>query len=65
MAYDEIPQKPIEVRDDRKTGYACADVMIDRAKKANVYGVRTDAAAEGVGYLGVDHLDRIRRRKLK
>jgi hypothetical protein len=65
MAYDETPRKPIEIRDDSKTGYACADVMIDRAKNADRYGVRTDAAAEGVGYLGVDHLDRIRRRKLK
>lgn len=63
MAYDETPRKPIEVRDDKsRTNY---DRDISEAKEYCKNGYRTDAAAEGVGYLGVDDLDRIRRRKLK
>jgi len=59
MAYDDIPKKTIEVREGRnRTGH---DELIDRAKAAGKYGVRTDAAAGGVGYLGMDDLDRMRR----
>lgn len=65
MAYDDTPRKPIEVREGKGDGFAGHDELIDRAKETNKYGVRSDAAAEGVGYLGVDDLDRIRRRKLK
>ena len=65
MAYDDIPRKPIEVRQGKDGHYAGHDELIDKAKNSGKYGVRTDAAAEGVGYLGVDDLDRIRRRKLK
>tara|TARA_R110000868_G_C10972576_1_gene770487 strand:+ start:23396 stop:23593 length:198 start_codon:yes stop_codon:yes gene_type:complete len=65
MAYDDIPRKPIEVREGKDGDYAGHDKLIDNAKASGKYGVRTDAAAEGVGYLGVDDLDRIRRRKLK
>lgn len=65
MAYDDIPRKPIEVREGKSGNYAGHDKLIDSAKASGKYGVRTDAAAEGVGYLGVDDLDRIRRRKLK
>jgi hypothetical protein len=64
MAYDDTPRKPIEVREGK--GYCKShDALIDASKKINNYGVRTDAAAEGVGYLGVDDLDKIRRRKLR
>lgn len=65
MAYDEIPKKPIEVRDGRKEGYYGHDECIEKAGDAGQYGVRTDAAAEGVGYLGMDDLDRERRKNLK
>lgn len=65
MAYDETPRKKIEVRDGSREGFLGHDALIDRAKESGKYGVRTDAAAEGVGYLGVDDLDRLRRRKLK
>lgn len=41
------------------------DECIDRAKSSGNYGVRTDAYAEGDGYLGVDDLDRIRKRRLR
>lgn len=64
MAYDEIPRKKIEVREGKGGGRAGHDELIDRAGAAGKYGVRTDAAAQGVGYLGVDDLDRIRRKKL-
>jgi hypothetical protein len=63
MAYDNVPKKPIEVREG-KGNYAGHDALIDRAANTGKYGVRTDAAAEGVGYLGMDDLDRIRRKRL-
>lgn len=64
MAYDDIPKKKIQVRDGSRN-YSSHDELIDRAGDSGRYGVRTDAAAEGVGYLGVDDLDRIRRKNLK
>ena len=65
MAYDDVPRKQIEVREGKGGGRAGHDELIDRAGDSGKYGVRTDAAAEGVGYLGVDDLDRIRRKNLK
>lgn len=65
MAYDDVPRKPIEIRDGRKEGYYGHDECIDKAGDSGKYGVRTDAASQGVGYLGVDDLDRIRRKNLK
>ncbi len=64
MAYDDVPRKPIEVREGKGEGRASHDELIDKAGNSGKYGVRTDAAAEGVGYLGVDDLDRIRRKNL-
>jgi hypothetical protein len=60
MAYDETPRKKIEVREGR-TEYGHDD-CINGAQQAGKYGVRTDAAAEGVGYLGMDDIDRMRRK---
>lgn len=65
MAYDEIPKKPIAIREGKGDGFKGHDALIDGAKASGTYGYRTDAAAEGVGYLGMDDIDRIRRRKLK
>jgi hypothetical protein len=65
MAYDDVPKKPIEVREGKGCGFAGHDELIERAGDSGKFGVRTDAAAEGVGYLGVDDLDRIRRKNLK
>lgn len=65
MAYDDVPQKPIEVREGKRGARAGHDELIDRAGDSGKYGVRTDAAAEGVGYLGMDDIDRIRRKNLK
>ncbi len=65
MAYDEIPRKPIEIREGKCPGYKGHDALIEVAGDTGKYGYRTDAAAEGVGYLGVDDLDRIRRKNLK
>lgn len=64
MAYDDVPRKPIEVREAKGEGRTGHDELIDRAGNSGKYGVRTDAAAEGVGYLGMDDIDRIRRSKL-
>lgn len=63
MAYDDVPRKKIEIRKGGR-GYADHDELIERAGKSGSYCVRTDAAAEGDGYLGVDDLDRIRRKNL-
>ncbi len=65
MAYEDTPKKPIEVREGNDGHYASHDELINRAEETGKYGVRTDAAAEGVGYLGVDDIDRIRRKKLR
>jgi hypothetical protein len=64
MAYDDVPRKPIEVREGKGGGHASHDELIKRATDSGKYGVRTDAAAEGVGYLGMDDIDRIRRERL-
>jgi hypothetical protein len=64
MAYDDVPRKPIKIREGKGGGRAGHDELIDKAAASGKYGVRTDAAAEGVGYLGMDDLDRIRRRRL-
>ena len=64
MAYDDVPKKKIEVRDDCRS-YADHDELIDYAGNCGKRGVRTDAAAEGDGYLGMDDIDRIRRKNLK
>lgn len=65
MAYDDVPRKPIEVREGRKEGFKGHDPLIEQAVDAGQYGVRTDAAAEGCDYLGMDDIDRIRRKNLK
>lgn len=65
MAYDEVPRKPIEVREGRKEGFKGHDPLIEEASDSGKYGVRTDVDAEGVGYLGMDDIDRIRRKNLK
>lgn len=65
MAYDETPRKTIEVREGRKEGYYSHDECLDKACDAGRYEERTDAGSQGIGYLGVDDLDRIRRRNLK
>jgi hypothetical protein len=64
MAYDDIPRKPIEVREGDIKDYDYHDELIAKAQKAGDYCVRTDVNAEGVGYLGMDDIDRLRRRKL-
>ena len=64
MAYDETPRKKIIVREGRNEGFSGHDELINEAKEYCKYGVRSDAAAEGVGFLGMDDLDRIRRRKI-
>ncbi len=65
MAYDDIPRKPIEIRQDNKLGDKGHDFEIEEAGNTGKFGFRTDVLAEGVGYLAVDDLDRIRRKNLK
>lgn len=63
MAYDESPRKKIEIREGK--GRAGHDELISRATESGKYGNRTDAAAEEMGYLGMDDLNRIRRERLR
>lgn len=60
MAYNDRPEKKIEIREGRKE-YS-KDDCIKNALEAGNYGVRTDAGSQGVGYLGMDDLNRMRRR---
>jgi len=60
-----MKSKENKSKTSREAGYSSHDSSIEKAKDANKFGDRTDAYAEGVGYLGVDDLDRIRRRKLR
>lgn len=64
MAYDDVPRKPIEVREGKGFGKAGHDELIDKAGNSGKFGGRTDAAAEGANYLGMDDIDRIRRERL-
>jgi hypothetical protein len=64
MAYDDVSKKGIEIREGKGDGRASHDECIKRAAESGGNGVRTDAAAEGVGYLGMDDIDRIRRKRL-
>jgi hypothetical protein len=65
---DKYDNKPIDRNDKsgsrRTKHYETKDQEMDIAKRADRYGVRTDAFAEGADYLGVDDIDRLRREKL-
>ncbi len=57
------PAKKGEILDDR--AFENHDVLIEKAVSDSKHGVRTDAFAEGHDYIGVDDIDRIRRKNLK
>ncbi len=61
MSYKE-PKR--SVRDGNDGNYCGHDELIDRATNSGKYNDRTDAYAEGVGFLGMDDIDRLRRRRL-
>lgn len=63
MAYDETPRKKIEIRSMRAN--ISQDDILNFADNYDRYGDRTDAGAEGAGYLGMDDLYKIRRKHLK
>jgi hypothetical protein len=65
MAYDETPRKKIEVRDGDRRDYSDHDELLARATDYGDYCERTDIGEEYPGYVGVDDLDRIRRRNLR
>lgn len=65
MAYDETPKKAIEVREGKQASRMGHDDLIEIAGDSGKYGVRTDVEDEKTGFLGVDDLDRIRRKNLK
>ncbi len=57
------PKVEGEILDDR--AFENHDELIDKAVSDSKHGVRTDAYAEGHDYIGVDDIDRIRRKNLK
>lgn len=63
MAYED--RKSSEIREGKGIGYASKDECIERALDSDKYGDRTDAYAQGDGYLGMDDIDRIRRKNLQ
>jgi hypothetical protein len=63
--YDEPVNRADKAGAKRTEHYESSDQELDEAKRADQYQMRTDAFAEGDGYLGVDDLDRLRREKLK
>jgi len=65
MRYYEKPVNRADKDGERMTRHESKQNEIKAATKADNYGVRTDAFAEGDGYLGVDDLDRMRRERLK
>jgi hypothetical protein len=65
MRYYEKPINRADKDGERVTQHESKDKEIEAATKADDYCVRTDAFAEGDGYLGIDDLDRIRRDRLK
>lgn len=65
MANQNDTRNNARIREGRDGHYKSHDELIDTAKKSGNYNTRTDAYAEGAGYLGIDDLDKIRRRKLK
>ena len=58
MAYDDIPRKPIEIRDGRKSN------ELYKSMRESNRADHTEAGADKVGYMGVDNLDTIRRENL-
>ncbi|HWW39641.1 hypothetical protein [Pedobacter sp.] len=52
-----------EILDDRE--FENHDELLTTAEDAGKHGVRTDIYAEGCDYIGVDDIDRIRRKNLK
>jgi|GraSoi2013_100cm_1033763.scaffolds.fasta_scaffold669299_1 hypothetical protein len=65
MAYDETPKKKIEIREGDLKDYPDHDELILKAGDSGSYCERTDMNEEIVGYLGMDDIDRIRRKNLK
>lgn len=65
MAYDDIPKKKIEIRQGDLKDFSDHDELLNEATESGLYCERTDINEEIVGYLGVDDLDRIRRKNLK
>lgn len=63
--YDKPVNRTDKSGAKRSEHYKSNDSEIDFAKRSDEYGVRSDAFAEGDGYLGLDNLDRLRREKLK
>jgi len=65
MGYNEKPVSRADKAGEVRERHKSVDAQLDEAKRSGNYGVRTDAFAEGDGYVGVDELDRFRRDKLK
>lgn len=65
MGYFEKPVNRTDKAGEKREVQGGFQEEIDKAKLANRDFIRSDAYAEGDGYMGVDDLDRLRREKLK
>lgn len=65
MRYYEKPVNRADKDGERITQHGSKDKEIKSATKADDYCQRTDAFAQGDGYLGIDDLDRARRNRLR
>lgn len=65
MANKDVSGSGQMIREGRIPNKSSHDELIDSAKRSGNYGDRTDAYSQGVGYLGVDDLDKMRRRKIR
>lgn len=63
--YNEPVNRKDKSGQPRTEHFESSNRELDEAKSADQYQMRTDAFAEGDGYLGIDDLDRLRREKLK
>lgn len=61
MGYYDTPDKKVKISEDRNNGFSGHDMLLEDAQKAGKFGTRTDANAQGVGYVGMDDIDRMRR----
>jgi len=65
MRYFEPPVNRVDKDGERIERHESKVQELDAAKKTGNYCMRTDAFAEGVDYLGVDDIDKLRRERLK
>lgn len=65
MRYYEKPVNRADKDGERRSQHESKDREVKSATRADDYCQRTDAFAQGDGYIGIDDLDRMRRDRLR